>query len=74
VGIAPGVGGKIWYVFKEGVQVIAEGVLGTEEDRFPLYVLQLEESASFEVHRDGELGDLPTKMVFKWDGQELKLV
>lgn len=73
-GIAPGVGGSVQYVFGDGVDVVAEGALGEEgEDRFPIYVLQVNEGASFEVHRSGDLDGLPARMVFTWDGTTLQL-
>lgn len=72
-GIAPGVDGKIWYVFGEGVEVIAEGVLGFEEIQFPMYVLLMNTGAQFEVHRTGELEGLPDLMIVHWDGSQLHL-
>jgi hypothetical protein len=71
VGIAHGVGGKIEYFFESSVDVIAHGVIGAEEERFPIYVLVMSEGSSFHVHRTGDLCGLPAEMSFTWDGEKL---
>ncbi len=69
VGIAHGVGGTIEYTFDEGVDIVAEGVLGnTPEERFPIYILVMPNGTSFHVHRTGDLAGLPSEMTFTWSG------
>lgn len=72
VGLACGVGGSIKYIFGKGCLVVAEGVLiGVDDEEMPMYVVQMNEGSSFEVHRDGDLDGLPPRMLFTWDGETL---
>jgi hypothetical protein len=75
-GIAPGVGGRVWYAFGKGVHILAEGVHISEITEYPIYLLRLTIGSSFEVHRNGELRDqegteVPARSSFIWDGKEL---
>lgn len=70
--ISPGEGGTIKYSFGKDVDVIAEGSMGFDETRFPVYVLVMPEGSSFTVERTGDLGGYgDLKMRFTWDGAEL---
>jgi hypothetical protein len=77
-GIAPGIGGRVWYVFEQGAHVLAEGVFLGEEMEYPIYLLRLSKDARVEVHRNGETDDqegvvLPTKKIITWNGEELSV-
>lgn len=71
VGIAPGVGGTIRYNIPSEIDIIAEGVLGSKEERFPIYVLLMLKGSSFEMIRTGDTCGLPSAMKFTWTGTEL---
>lgn len=71
VGIAHGIGGKIEYYFDEGVDVIAEGIIGVGEEKFPIYVLVLPQGSAFHIERTGDLCGLPAEMSFTWDGTRI---
>jgi len=73
VGISPGVGGEVRYTFGEGVDIIAEGVLGVEagSDAFPMYILAMEVGSFFVVERTGRDIDGPKDLGFQWDGKLL---
>jgi len=77
-GIAPGVGGQVWYVFDHGAHVVAEGIFVGEDMEYPIYLLRLSKGARVEVHRSGETEDqqgsvLPVKKIITWDGDVLAM-
>ena len=70
--ISPGVGGTIKYTFSKEVDVIAEGSMCCDEDRFPVYVLVMPEGSYFTIERTGDMGGYgDATMRFTWDGAEL---
>lgn len=70
-GLVHGVGGKIEYFLDEGVDIIAEGVLGVGTELFPVYVLVMLKGSSFHIHRTGDIYGLPAEITFTWDGKKI---